>query len=111
MSGWDGQWLGDQYEKNGNITRPRCRLDVPLPSTLNECHTLANRLAALSQAIGQAIRLAPATRSGMLEVKGLINQARLGFADLGKEWETELREKEAHSKEPAEEREQIREGG
>src|SRR3546814_716293 len=111
MSGWDWQGLAHQYEKNGKITLPRCRLDVPLPSTLNECHTLAHRLAALSQAIGQAIRLAPATRSGMLEVKGLINQARLGFADLGKEWETELREKEAHSKDSAEAREHLREVG
>src|SRR3546814_6992278 len=49
MSGWDWQVLAHQYEKNGKITLPRCRLDVPLPSTLNECHTLAHRLAALSR--------------------------------------------------------------
>jgi hypothetical protein len=47
----------------------------------------------------------------MLEVKGLIAQARLGFADLGKEWETELREEEARSKESAKGREHLREVG
>jgi hypothetical protein len=109
MSAFDWEVLAHKYRKNGVPTLPRRRLDIPLPSTLEECHTIAHRLAALSQAIGTAIRLAPNARCGMLEVKGLIAQARLGFADLGKEWEMELREEEARSKESAKGREHLRE--
>lgn len=108
MSEFDWQVLAHKYRKNDLPTLPRCRLDIPLPATLEECHTIAHRLAGLSQGIGQAIRLAPASRSGMLEVKGLINQARLAFAGLGKEWETKLREAEAQDKKPAESEERLR---
>lgn len=111
MSEFDWQVLSHVYRKNDLPTLPRARLDIPLPSTLEECHTIAHRLAALSQALGTAIRLAPTARGGMLEVKGLINQARLGFHDLGKEWEAELREKETRSKESASPREHLREVG
>lgn len=108
MGEFDWEVLAHKYRKNGLPTLPRRRLDIPLPPTLEECHTIAHRLAALSQAIGQAIRLAPTARSGMLEVKGLIAQARLGFADLGKEWETTLREAEAQAEKPAESVERLR---
>jgi hypothetical protein len=99
---------GHTYRKNGKPTLPRRRLDIPIPSRVEECHTIAHRLSGLSQAIGQAARLAPTTRSGLYEVSGLIEQARLSFAALGKEWEMELREADAESKLPAETGEQLR---
>lgn len=109
LNEWDWRVLGghDYIKKNGP-TLPRCRLDIPLPSTLDEVHTLAHMLAALSQQLGTEVRLANTTRQGMSQVKGLINQFRLRFADLGKEWETTLREEWAESKAPAETVEQLR---
>jgi hypothetical protein len=94
MTAYDWEIVGHQYRKNDLPTLPRARLDIPLPATLEECHTIAHRLSGLSQAIGQAIRLASTSRSGMLEVKGLINQSRQQFQILGKEMERELREAE-----------------
>ena len=108
MSEFDWQVLCHVYRKNDLPTLPRARLDIPLGATLERCHTIAHRLAALSQGIGTAIRLAPTARAGMLEVKGLINQARLGFHELGKEWEMELREEEAKQKKPADSEEHLR---
>lgn len=108
MNEFDWQVLGHQYRKNGKATLPRRRLDIPLPSTLEECHTIAHRLAALSQSIGTSIRLASTPRQGMLEVSGLIEQARLGFQDLGKELERELREAEDAAENSASHREHLR---
>lgn len=108
MSEWDWQVLGHAYYKNGKATLPRRRLDIPLPSTLEECHTIAHRLAALSQSIGEAIRLASRPRSGILEVSGLIEQARLGFQEIGKELERELREAEDTAKNSASPGEHLR---
>lgn len=109
MSEWDWKVLGGhQYIKKNGPTLPRCRLDIPLPSTLEECHTIAHRLAALSQQIGTEVRLATTTRQGMGSVKGLINQFRQGFAELGSEWEMQLREEWAQSNAPAETKERLR---
>lgn len=108
MGEFDWQVLGHVYRKNDLPTLPRRRLDIPLPATLEECHTIAHRLAALSQAIGTAIRLANTPRQGTLEVSGLIEQARLGFQKLGKEWEATLREEEAKQKNPAGTEEHLR---
>lgn len=109
MSEWDWNVLGGhQYIKNNGPTLPRCRLDIPLPSTLEEVHTIAHRLAALSQQIGTEVRLATTTRQGMFAVRGLLHQFRLGFKDLGAEWETTLREDWSESKAPAETVEQLR---
>ena len=104
-------WLlfnGHVYRKNGLPTLPRRRLDIPLPSTLEECHTIAHRLAGLSQSIGTAIRLASTPRQGLLEVSGLIEQARLQLQTWGKEMEEILREEEAKQKNPAEAGEHLR---
>jgi len=108
MSEFDWQVLSHRYYKNEVATLPRRRLDIPLPSRIEERHTIAHRLAALSQAIGTAVRLASTTRSGVLEVSGLIEQARLGFKDLGEEWERELRLAEERSKDSAEPKERLR---
>jgi hypothetical protein len=108
MSEFDWQVLCHTYRKNGVATLPRCRLDIPLPSKLEQCHTLAHRLSALAQQIGEEIRQASKTRSGLHDVKSLINQFRLGFAELGKEWEAELREEEDKQKNPAESEEHLR---
>lgn len=109
MSEWDWQVLGGhQYIKNNGPTLPRCRLDIPLPSTLEEVHTIAHMLSGLVQQLGTEVRLANTTRQGMGQVKGLLNQYRLRFADLGKEWETTLREDWSQSNAPAETVEQLR---
>lgn len=108
MSGFDWELFGHQYRKNDLPTLPSYRIDMPLPCRLEQGHTLAHKLAALSQQIGTEIRLAQTNRQGLLSIKHLINQFRKDFAMLKKEWEMELRETEAESKISASSGERLR---
>jgi hypothetical protein len=108
MTEWDWHVLGYKCRKNDLLVLPKRRIDIPLPCTVTECHTIAHRLAALSQAIGQEARLATANRNGILMVGQLIEQARLQFAQLGTEWEREFREREDEKKNSASHGEHLR---
>ena len=75
------------------------RLNIPMPNEKDGLHTLAHRLAGLSEQFHILARLPNRNRSAIREAAGLVRFHHKELLELGAEWETEYQElKEAESK-------------
>ncbi len=75
------------------------RLNIPMPATKDGLHTLAHRLAGLSEEFHTLARLPGRNRSAIMDAAGLVRERHKAFKRLATDWEREYRElKEAESK-------------
>ena len=75
------------------------RMNIPMPSTKEELHTLAHRLAGLSEQFHILARLPNRNRSAIREAAGLVRYNHQEFRELGADWERKYQElQEAESK-------------
>lgn len=70
----------------------RRRLDLPIPYDKGGLFTLSRRLSDLSIQLNEAARSPESVRLVVGDAMRLINAARLGMIELGKEWDREYRE-------------------
>ena len=111
MTAFEWGHLGHEYRKNNKPTLPVRRLDLPIPHRADQVHTLAHRLAGLSEQLHMAARESTMTRreyTGIAQAAGLVYQLGLEFKRLKKDWERELLEIEGAEENPAETGEQFR---
>lgn len=75
------------------------RLNIPMPATKDGLHTLAHRLAGLSEEFHTLARLPGRNRSAIMDAAGLVRERHQAFKRLAADWEREYQElKEAESK-------------
>lgn len=84
----------DLFTGEGKAVLPSRRLDIPMPHSADGLHTLAHRLAGLSQALHGIAREGETLTSPRLAIGDAQSQIWLlhqDFKRLRKEWERELR--------------------
>ncbi len=75
------------------------RLNIPMPNEKDGLHTLAHRLAGLSEEFHKLARLPNRNRAAIREAAGLVRFHHKELLALGTGWEREYQElKEAESK-------------
>lgn len=75
------------------------RLNIPMPSTKEDLHSLAYRLAKLAEELHCLARYPGRNRSAIMDAAGLVREQHQSFKRLGREWATKHQElKDAESK-------------
>ncbi len=74
------------------------RLNIPMPSTKDGLHTLAHRLAGLSEQLHTLARLPGRNRSAIMDAAGLVREQHQSLKRVAADWEREYQElKDAES--------------
>lgn len=93
----DWRVLGhDLYNTSGLAVLPSKRFDIPIPFEPDGLHTLAHRIAGLSETLHRLAREGQGITSPRLAIGDAQSQVWLlhqDFKRLRKEWERELRER------------------
>lgn len=68
------------------------RLNIPMPDTKDGLHTLAHRLAGLSEQLHILARLPGRNRSAIMDAAGLVRELHQSNKRLAADWEREHQE-------------------
>lgn len=107
----DWELFGHQYMKNGVPTLPTIRFDIPIPPTADGLHSLAHRLAGLSEALHRSARegrVLETPRLALMDAKMQVREAHLAMRTLRQEWERILRENLEDEEKNRKNRERLR---
>ena len=89
----DFDWRGLAMRRHQGV-----RLNIPMPATKDGLHTLAHRLAGLSEHLHTLARLPGRNRSAIMDAAGLVRELHQANKRLAADWEREYQElREAES--------------
>ena len=91
LDAFDWRVLGHEV-KDEDPRVARRRLDLPIPYDKGGITVLANRLSELSERLRKCRQSVEGPRPVIGDAMRLIDAARRGFIDLGKDWDEEYRQ-------------------